>query len=373
MDSTCLSKEPLFIDVNVMREFVVHHLAHNVASLADQPFIDYDSNLMRIGVRQFTWHNLIDMLQTDLFLKSHTVEQNKLMIEYFYIKYTKNLAAVGMDIAIEQIPFLMDQNNRLQFIEEIYFPGDTVGESGTTDSDASFLHIKLVDWLNEYQQRQIKQWLQQLGVVERTDLSFLLKTIIPNATTYITPENAIKIVKKLFILFERNFIGKEELNQLKQMKLFTTRGTLFPACECYLSDQFKPQFPLEEYLHKREDQFLSTDYLKNDSPLGQPTNDISEWKRFFLLMGVREEIYTLSFNQKIILQQATQYGFHEEYLLRCSPNGRRMADGYSGLKTMAFLRHTKGSLRMKIMKEASRSFSQTLVALLKENARQPSF
>ena len=352
-----------------MREFTIGYFSNNSLSFADHPFIDYDSNLFRIGVRQFTWHNLIEMLQTNLFLRSHTVEQNKRMIEYFFVKHTKTPTDVAVDISIEKIPFLLDQNNRLQLIKDIYFPGDTIGDSGTVDSDASFVHKSVLDWLNVYQQQRIKHWLRQLGVVERTDLSFLLKTIIPNASSYITHENAIKTAKKLLLLFEKQLIGKAELHQLKKMKLLTIRGTLVSASECYLSERFKPVYPLEEYLKEQEDRFLSTDYLRND-PFDHSTIDITEWKRFFLLMGVHEEIYIVPFDQKMTLQTAARYGFRAEYLSRFSPNGRRLADGYSGLKTIAFLRHTQGTQTIALTYEAFRPFIKIFLDILGEEREE---
>ena len=76
---------------------------------------------------------------------------------------------------------------------------------------------------------QLKQWLKDIGIVERTDLAYLHKTIIPNATNYSTSENAIKTIKMLFILFQKNTITKKELDQLKKLKLLTTRGNLVAA------------------------------------------------------------------------------------------------------------------------------------------------
>jgi hypothetical protein len=275
------------------------------------------------------------MFKSDQFLKTYSIEENKQMINYFYSKCPNLEKANEMKIPIEQIPFLMDQHAHLQSIENIYFPAETVGDSGTSDSDDLYVNKIIFDWLNKYPQARIKTWLKDLGVDERTDLTYLRKTIIPNALTYITQENAIKTIRMLFILFQKNHIDKKELNQLTNLKLLTTRKTLIPAEQCFFSKIYDPRLLIERFLIHTEDKFLSPDYL---------TNDVPEWHRFFIAMGVRDEIYLIDYKEKINIQEAIQYGFDREYLTRPSPNGRRPADGYSGLKTIIFLKNTEGEL-----------------------------
>jgi hypothetical protein len=245
-----------------------------------------------------------------------------------------------MKIPIEQIPFLLDQHTRLQSVENIYFPAETVGDSGTSDSDHLFVNKIIFNWLNEYQQARLKKWLEDLGVFERTDLTYLRKTIIPNASTYITPENAIKTIRMLFMLFQKNHIDKKELNQLKNLKLLTTRKTLIPAEQCFFSEIYNPRLLIEKFLTHKEDKFLSPNYF---------TNDAVEWYRFFMAMGVHDELYLIDYKEKINIQEAIQYGFDQGYLTRPSPNGRRLADGYSGLKTIVFLKNTKGKPFIKLL------------------------
>ncbi len=341
-----MSEQPTFINIDSMRQYVIDNCKRSHFQYAEHPFIDYDPNLLRIGVENFKWKNCIEMFKSDLFLETHSIEQNKRMIEYFYLKCPDLEIADQIGIQIEQIPFLMDQNNRLQSIENIYFPAETVGESGTSDSNDLFVNKIIFDWLNEYKQQGFKKWLQYMGVVERTDLTYLHKTIIPNASTYITLENAIKTIKMLFMLFQKHHIEKKELNQLKQLKLLTTRGTLIPAEECFFSKKYDPRLPIEKFLTTMEDKFLSSEYL---------TNDIDEWRRFFEAMGVHDDIYLIYYTEKIIIKDAIQYGFNQRFLTRPSPNLRREADGYSGLKTITFLKYTKGELIIEIFYQMLRS------------------
>ncbi|CAF0810222.1 unnamed protein product [Adineta steineri] len=336
MDLTSLSRQSSFISTNSMRQYVINHYKKSTFQCAEQPFIDFDSNLYRLGVRQFNWQNCIEMFKTDEFLRTHSIEQNKLMIGYFYSKLSKGEVADDIGIKIEQIPFLMDQNNRLQTIKNIYFPGETFGDGETS---YSFVNIKIFKWLNEDKHQDIKQWLQTLGVIERTDLTYLYKTIIPNASTYITSENAMKTIKMLFVLFQNNLIVKKELDQLRQLKLLTTQGNFISAERCFFSDEFKPRLTLEEYLKTKEDIFLSFNYVTKDI-LKNKNESVAEWRRFFSMLGVRDELHIVEFPQKLTIDEAAQHGFCLKYLLK-KFEVYHTIEAYSGIKTITFLNYTK--------------------------------
>lgn len=57
-----------------------------------------------------------------------------------------------------------------------------------------------------------------------------------------------------------------------------------------------------------------------------------------------DEIYSIYYKTKISIQKAIQYGFSEKYLTRPSLNRLRSAYGYSGWKTIIFLKNTEGEL-----------------------------
>ena len=326
MDSTSLSEQPSFIDIDSMRQYVINNYKDNHFQCDQDPFIDFDSNLSRVGVKRFTWENCIQMFKSDIFLKTHSIEQNKQMIEYFYSNRE-------VRINIQQIPFLMDQNNRLQLTQNIYFPIEKIGGSTTTDSNDLFVNKIISDWLNENTQKEIKEWLQELGVVDRTDLTYLNRTIIPNASTYITLENALKTIKILFKLFQDDKIDEKVLNKLKPLKLLTTRGTLVPTERCYFSDQYKPRLPLEDYLKENKDKFLSFDYVTRDISKTE-NKDLAEWRQFFALLGVQEEICVVEFRRPLSNNMAIEYGFDRSYISisRNSTNGYHSVEAYSGLK-----------------------------------------
>lgn len=108
-----MSEQESFINIDSMRQYTIDYYKNSSFQCAEYPFINYDSNLHRVGVRQFTWHNCISMFKSDIFLRTHSVEQNIQMIEYFYTKCSNHETSSEIGIHIEQIPFLMDQNNHL--------------------------------------------------------------------------------------------------------------------------------------------------------------------------------------------------------------------------------------------------------------------
>ncbi len=142
------------------------------------------------------------------------------------------------------------------------------------------------------------------------------------------------------MLFQKGDIEKKELNELKKLKLFTTRGTLMPADQCFFSDQYKPRLPLEEYLKAKEDKFLSIDYVNNNSA-GKENEDLAEWRQFFSMFGVQEDLHPIIFNRKLTSYEAAGYGFSDEYLSTTSPDGKHTIDAFSGLITITFMQYTQ--------------------------------
>ena len=330
-----MSRQSSFINIDSMRSYVIDLYGKSSLQCAEHPFIDYDSNLNQIGVFKFSWEQCIDMFKTEVFLRTHSPEQNQEMIKYFHSRCLTDGIVSGSEINIKQIPFLIDQNNRLQSIENIYFPAETIGDSATSDSDELFVHKIVFNWLNEKSQKSIKHWLQTLGVEERTDLSFLQKTLIPNASTYATRDNTLKTTKMLFMLFQKGEIDKKELNQLRKLKLLTTDGGLVPAEQCFFSESYKPSLPLEEYLKTKVQKFLSFEYVTSE--------DLLQWRRFFMMLGVQEDLHSIIFQRKLTLYEAINYGFFEKYLSMGSPDGKHSIDAFSGLTMISLMQYTQSN------------------------------
>ncbi len=57
-----------------MRQYRIHN-EKNPSQFADHPFIDYNSHLEQIDVKEFTWNQLINMFKSDVFPKNHSIEE----------------------------------------------------------------------------------------------------------------------------------------------------------------------------------------------------------------------------------------------------------------------------------------------------------
>ncbi|CAF4685466.1 unnamed protein product, partial [Rotaria sp. Silwood2] len=144
----------------------------------------------------------------------------------------------------------------------------------------------------------------------------------------------------LFMLFQKNAITKKELDQLKKLKLLTTRGTLISAEQCFFCDQYKPRLQLEEYLKTKEDKFLSFDYVTSHSSRKE-NEDLIEWRRFFIILGVQEDLHPIVFNRKLTSYEAAGYGFCDDYLSTTSHDEKHIVDAFFGLTTITFIQHTQ--------------------------------
>ena len=128
-----------------------------------------------------------------------------------------------------------------------------------------------------------KAWLGELGIVEITDVSFFHRTIIPNASNFIRPDNALETIRQIFLLFEYGQILVNDLKKLDKLHLFTLDRQLLPADQLYLSAAYGPRLPLDQRLIDKPHYFLSPSYMQqNENP--------RDWYHFFLIVGVQETI-----------------------------------------------------------------------------------
>ena len=72
-------------------------------------------------------------------------------------------------------------------------------------------------------------------------MTFVEQYIIPNVRTYITYENSIITMTRLFHLFQYGLLTTQYLQELRNLKLLTVDGMLMPAYQLY--------FPLIIYLN----------------------------------------------------------------------------------------------------------------------------
>ncbi|MCC8174384.1 MAG: hypothetical protein LIO65_08495 [Odoribacter sp.] len=178
-------------------------------------------------------------------------------------------------------------------------------------------------------------------MTEKTDLSYLKKTILANPSTYITIANAIPTIQTIYKLYLNGEVDKELLNQLGELKILTKNDNLVAANQCYFSDVYKPRLPVEALI--AEDIFLSEAYLFNHS-------EKDEWKRFFKMIGVKEGIEIISYNdQTPVSSFINKYELNSKYFDEQDKYftpfiNTFKADKYSNLRSFIFLSSSNNHL-----------------------------
>jgi len=258
--------------------------------------------LKLLGVDSFEWEDLPRLLKTSSFARNHSVENNIALITHLKSLSEKDSVKGVTSNVLREWPFVIDHKNKLNIPSEIYFPTTDDDSWDDPEGELAFLHIKIQEWLSL--NPDIRGWLEQLGVVEKTDISFITKTLIPNSENYITKKNAVQTIRDLFNLYKKDELNSDLLAQLSHLMLLTNKGNLVAANNCILSNNYSPRIELEEVLGV--DVFVSATYMDD-------TIDKDEWKRFFKFLKVSDGIASVMHEDRVNKNSFIANDFKKEY------------------------------------------------------------
>lgn len=331
-DFTFLSNSA-FVGDNNMRQYVIQK--DRKASITLNPFVahtDFGNKFKELGVSTFDWEDMPGLFQFPQFKQNHTVSNNIELIKYFkYLIDKENIRKVSNKI-ISSWEFIYDHKAEFKSPSQIYFPAPDDNHWNEPDSELSFLHPEILNWLFTSTDHRI--WLSTLGVTEKTDLSYLNKTILANPSAFITFENAIPAIQTIYKLYLSHEVDEKLLSQLGELKILTRNCNLVAANRCYFSDVYRPRLPLEALI--TEDIFVSESYLSNRS-------NKDEWRRFFKMMGVKEGIEIISYkDQTSVSDFVGTYKLSSDYFQESDKSfapwiNTFRADKYSDLYSLLFL------------------------------------
>lgn len=251
-----------------------HNKSYNENCIVDKR-ISQKAVLERLGVYIFGIDELDGFITSETFRGNHQLSENFNFIEFLYKRATNdNYETDNWSQRLESIPFIFDENCKLCTPSEIYFPSVTY-QNDLADN-ISIIHKDIVVKIEE--NHRLKSWLEELGVQEPTDASFIEKTIIGDKK-FITTDNAIDVGRYLFKAYKRGEINY--LFKLSEIKLLTSKGNLLRASDCYLSTKYVPVFELQSF--SDIDIFVSEQYVSN-------YENVNDWKAFFTSIGVEEDI-----------------------------------------------------------------------------------
>lgn len=273
-----------------------------LVKLAPQPLawsLD-DKKLKSFGVNYFDWSQLPNLLTDVAFAANRNITNNKELIVHLKSLSENERVIDVSDTTLPGWPFILDLNLSLRCPKDLFFPAP--GEEPDPESHLFFIHPDIEKWAVE--NLDTKNWLEGLGIVEKSDVTFIVKTIIPNAETFITPENAFTTIQNIFNLFEKGEIGRDVLAKLARLRLLTIGGSLIPAHDCFLSDDYHPTLKLQSHLE--DDIFVSTEYI-TENPKA------SNWRSFFTSMGVNDAISRGLYSERLSVPNLRSSGFEQEY------------------------------------------------------------
>lgn len=238
----------------------------------------FGNKLIKLGATEFNWEKVSDLFSSPYFKEYHSPNNNIQLIDHVFYLYKQDKFNDLKSENFKNIPFLLDHKNTLCIPEQICFPSADDSNWNDQGTSLSFIHEDIQMWLRG--KPEIKAWLESLGVLEKTDITYITQTIIPNIQSYITHSNAIQAIQDLFLLYEKGELKKELIEQLSEIKLLTKKGQLVSANQCHLSDFYSPRFAIEELLDL--DIFVSEKYCSDEA-------NKDEWKRFLIRIGVQQK------------------------------------------------------------------------------------
>jgi hypothetical protein len=337
IDFTFLSEKD-FIGEKTIKNFVDE--MGNKGVISSKVFVRYttfESAFKRLGASSFEWKDFYKLLNSTSFNNTHSILKNIELIKHLkYISEKGNVLDISME-KLNVLPFLWDHKNTLNSPSKAYFPTANDTKWDNLDSDLSFLHKKLQDWLSL--NLDIRSWIEELGVVEKTDISFVTKTIIPNVEDYINTINAIQTIRDIFSLYIKNQISTELLSKLSDLKLLTINGSLLKAKDCFFSNIYSPRLKIQKVLECEH--YISEKYLTLNA-------DIDEWKRFFKRLGVNEGIICLKNDRKVDVNDFVQSGCLNEYFTEKDKKftpfvSTFLSDSYRKIVSLKYIHNSVGS------------------------------
>lgn len=236
--------------------------------------------LRSFGSKFFDADNLEAFFLSPIFKENHQPSENYSLIEYFFDKATKDETREWNE-KLKQIPFLYAKGKKLKSPQTVCFP--SIAFETEFGDEVSVIHAEVYPKIEN--NGKIKSWLEEIGVKEPSDTAYLENEIIGNIETIIDKKNYLQVTRYLFNQHKKALLSEWHYNKLQDLKLFSTSKEFVPAKQCYLSDLYEPLLKLEKV--NEAGKYVSESYKQ--------VGDLSsEWKTFFLKIGVSENISVIN-------------------------------------------------------------------------------
>ncbi|WFA09198.1 RNA-binding domain-containing protein [Tissierella sp. Yu-01] len=300
IDFTYLS-EKNFAGEEPIKNFIIKQNS-NATTLLYVKQCAFWGKFKKLGVRSFEWEDFKSFLNSAYFKETHSIQNNIELIKFLKTCCKSEKIKDVTEEYVCNLPFIWDHKNHINYPKQVCFPSADDENWDNIENELSFVHKDILAWL--LHDLEIKNWLESLGVKEKTDITYITQNILPHASNYVNKDNAISEIQKLFSLYRKGDLRENLIQQLSEIKLMTTKNTLLQASKCYLSDFYNPRLKIEKML--REDMFVTQEYCYN-------THEKDEWKRFFKILGVSEGTDTLIYRSKNSKSNCMDFRINHKY------------------------------------------------------------
>ena len=241
--------------------------------------------LRTFGAKFFDADNLESFFLSQIFKENHQPSENFALIEYFHTKASKDESREWNE-KLKETPFIYAKGKKLKSPKTVCFPSlkfETEFGDGVT-----VIHSEVYPKIEN--NSKVKNWLEALGVKEPSDKAYLENEIIGNIEKCIDKDNYQRITRYIFNQHKKSLLSDCHYDKLQDLKIFTTSKEFIIAKQCYLSDIYEPLLKLEK--ENKAGKYVSENYK-------QPDDYASEWKTFFLKIGVSENISVINITASI--------------------------------------------------------------------------
>ncbi|MGM0198135.1 sacsin N-terminal ATP-binding-like domain-containing protein [Enterococcus sp. DIV1314a] len=328
VDFTGLSSES-FINTEYLKMFV--ELKHDKSANGIRHLStlkQFNTILKQLGAASFSWKDLADFFKSPRYKIIHSPEHNVDLILHFKSLLEDSTVVEVTDHYLKGLPFILSHKGTMNPPGQVCFPESVEEEWNDINTDLSFINTSLYQRL--LSDISARQWLESLGVIEKTDITYITQKLIPNIDSYVNNENAVTVVTDLFNLDSKQEISKELFSNLRKIRLLTTKGGLLPAEECYFSDFYKPRLLNED--------MLDIDIFVNEVYCEKSISGKEEWKIFLKKLGVTDGITIIEDSETSIIN--ADFLTHEDKYHKPAFTTFH-TDNYKDLSSLTFVDYTE--------------------------------
>ncbi|MBK8194081.1 MAG: hypothetical protein IPK76_13040 [Lewinellaceae bacterium] len=246
------------------------------------PAIKNIGRLISFGANAFDHHKLANVIRTTGHFRQP--ETNARLVNFLHDRIA---ALADHDCAewnneLLHTPFLLTMDTSMLEPREVYLEGLT--EQLPFTADLPILHPE-VNRLTVKERKEVENWLIKLKAAYPKPLDIIRKTVFGFVQKdEITIENTIPVLR--YVFSQRALLDESDYKVFAGLKIRTQKNSLLLPRHCHLADYYEPGLPLEQVLE--EDIFVHEHYPEDE-------NTVPDWNRFFVHLGVKQEMEILEY------------------------------------------------------------------------------